>query len=273
MDHPTLRLNDGFEHTSPELRPEVEELQTALNQKGFALTVDGQFGSATESAVQKFQEDQGLDADGIVGPLTWAALLGAPAPDVATTLITTFPKNTPFLLAELAEATKFKDIVDEAAEQFGFQPAIIGGIGSRESRWGLGLTPPGVAGTGDFAKRSPKPPTRPGPLPPEGGFGRGLLQIDFDAFEFARTDQWKDPKANILFGCQVLADSRNFIQKKTNLAGSALLQAAIAGYNCGPGNVLTALRKNLDVDFFTANRNYSKDVLNRAGWFQLQGWD
>jgi len=52
------------------------------------------------------------------------------------------------------------------------------------------------------------------------------------------------------------------------------LRAAIAGYNCGPGNVLRALGGTpaRDVDYFTAHRNYSADVLNRASFFQLKGW-
>ena len=39
------------------------------------LTVDGQFGTKTYNAVVKFQRLEGLDADGIVGPLTFKALL------------------------------------------------------------------------------------------------------------------------------------------------------------------------------------------------------
>jgi hypothetical protein len=38
---------------------------------------DGIFGGMTESAVIRFQGDAGLTADGVVGPITWAALWGA----------------------------------------------------------------------------------------------------------------------------------------------------------------------------------------------------
>ncbi|MET7639548.1 peptidoglycan-binding protein [Streptomyces sp. NPDC005438] len=54
----------------------VAAAQTALNKHGYGLAVDGQFGSGTASAVTKFQNDNGLTADGIVGPETWQNLLG-----------------------------------------------------------------------------------------------------------------------------------------------------------------------------------------------------
>jgi peptidoglycan hydrolase-like protein with peptidoglycan-binding domain len=198
MSHPTLRLNDGVDHTSPELRDEVKVLQIELNQAGFALEADGLFGRDTESAVKRFQREHGLDDDGIVGPLTWAALLGTTPPDLSTVFPTTFPQNHAALLAQFAQAnTAYKAFIDDAAKQFGFQPSVIGGIGSRKSQWGLDLKPNGAgpAGTGDFAPRRFPTRFRTGPLPPEGGFGRGLIQIDFHAFEFAGTGNWKDPAA------------------------------------------------------------------------------
>lgn len=276
MSHPILRLNDGFDHTSPELQGEVKELQTLLNQHGFAIEVDGKFGGDTQSAIKRFQGEHGLIDDGIVGALTWAALEGTTAPDISTIFPTTFPRDHASLSAQFEEAVGFKSFIDAGAQRFGLQPSLIGGVGSRESNWGLILKPTGSgpAGTGDFARRRPKPPLRTGALPPDGGgFGRGLMQIDFDAFPFARTQDWKDAKKNILFGCEVLGNNLQLMKRRTNLEGRELLRAALAAYNSGPGNVLTAIRDGRDVDFFTAGRDYSKDVLNRAGWFQLQGWD
>jgi hypothetical protein len=51
------------------------------------------------------------------------------------------------------------------------------------------------------------------------------------------------------------------------------MRAMLAAYNCGCGNVLRALNAGLDVDYFTSHRDYSADTLNRAGFFQMHGWN
>ena len=53
----------------------VRKLQELLNALGYDCgSVDGIFGSKTKAAVLAFQKANGLGADGIVGPLTWAKL-------------------------------------------------------------------------------------------------------------------------------------------------------------------------------------------------------
>jgi hypothetical protein len=59
----------------------VELLQKLLVAQGYKLTwhktrsgIDGDFGRMTDRAVKRFQKDEGLVADGIVGKNTWAAL-------------------------------------------------------------------------------------------------------------------------------------------------------------------------------------------------------
>ena len=57
--------------------PEVEQLQKNLIKLGYSCGswgADGDFGNDTKKAVIKFQKEHGLDADGLVGPLTQAAI-------------------------------------------------------------------------------------------------------------------------------------------------------------------------------------------------------
>lgn len=56
---------------------DVEQLQRDLSKLGYEIGVDGVFGEATESAVKKFQQDNSLTVDGIVG-LQTGQKLGAP---------------------------------------------------------------------------------------------------------------------------------------------------------------------------------------------------
>lgn len=73
-DGVSLRVGDHGE--------EVAALQRMLRALGYHLHVDGDYGPATERQVTLFQRDQGLEDDGIAGPLTLGrleALSGRPA--------------------------------------------------------------------------------------------------------------------------------------------------------------------------------------------------
>jgi Putative peptidoglycan binding domain len=66
-DTPILRL-----HSSGDV---VVWAQEHLITAGYSTTVDGSYGTSTQTAVQSFQSAHGLVPDGVVGPATWAALL------------------------------------------------------------------------------------------------------------------------------------------------------------------------------------------------------
>jgi hypothetical protein len=175
---------------------------------------------------------------------------------------------------QLAEAVRYRAYIEDAAKQCRFQSSVIAGIGSRESQWGLSLDPPGPDGTGDLVKRPFPARHRDGPLPPDGGgFGRGLLQIDYDYHQFARAGNWKDPRENIFYGAKILADCRSYFERETNLEDIDLLRAATASYNAGPRRILISIQRKLNFDSYTTGGDYSTDVLSRAGFFQLKGWD
>jgi cell wall-associated NlpC family hydrolase len=82
-NRPTLRRGSKGEY--------VTLLQTMLVNRGYDIGktgVDGDFGKATEKAVIAFQKASGLQADGIVGKKTWAALDSEIEPITYTATIT-----------------------------------------------------------------------------------------------------------------------------------------------------------------------------------------
>ncbi len=52
----------------------VKQMQSLLNLLGHELIVDGDFGARSTKAIKKFQSEQGLVADGLVGEQTWYRL-------------------------------------------------------------------------------------------------------------------------------------------------------------------------------------------------------
>jgi peptidoglycan hydrolase-like protein with peptidoglycan-binding domain len=69
ISNPTLKLGSQG--------AKVHELQKLLNSRSsrdYWLSVDGRFGTTTESLVKTMQRIYFLQVDGIVGPLTWKAL-------------------------------------------------------------------------------------------------------------------------------------------------------------------------------------------------------
>ena len=55
--------------------PAVAVAQMLLNRNGASLSVDGNFGKNTKSAVQQFQSQKLLGSDGVIGRQTWPRLV------------------------------------------------------------------------------------------------------------------------------------------------------------------------------------------------------
>lgn len=67
--------------------PEVIKIQSRLKELGFYEgDVSGKFEAETYAAVEKFQKNQKVNADGIVGAITWKLLFGSVLPAPVVTL-------------------------------------------------------------------------------------------------------------------------------------------------------------------------------------------
>jgi len=56
----------------------VKTWQQQMAGRGWAITVDGAFGSQSQSVCRQFQQEKGLPADGQVGTKTWQASWAEP---------------------------------------------------------------------------------------------------------------------------------------------------------------------------------------------------
>lgn len=73
---------------------DVKDMQTRLKELGYDLGkygIDGDFGSDTQAAVMKFQEDNGLEATGVYGAATHEKLVSSPAASATNTPVTDNP--------------------------------------------------------------------------------------------------------------------------------------------------------------------------------------
>ena len=85
----TYRVNGGYNGLRDRMRllglakralgmdkqdTDTRRIQTLLNEAGYSVSVDGILGPQTKNAIIRFQIDQGLTPDGIVGPVTLSRL-------------------------------------------------------------------------------------------------------------------------------------------------------------------------------------------------------
>ncbi|MGB7316111.1 MAG: peptidoglycan-binding protein, partial [Nodosilinea sp.] len=148
--------------------PDVQQVQAALGRWGQQITADGVFGPATKQAIEQFQRSQGLIADGIVGPQTWAFLqrqpaqqLPSPAPGPLLRLTNPFTTGDP--VRTLQQALARTGIAIAADGVFG--PASDRAV--RQFQASRGLVADGIVGPQTWAfLQNQSAPTPPAPTTP-----------------------------------------------------------------------------------------------------------
>lgn len=152
---------------------EVTRLQTRLKELGYYTgEVDGQYGQGTALAVNLFQAQQGLTADGLAGTATLTALYGDA---VQTYIPTPTPSPTPSQLAKGDKGTAVKSL-QQRLKDLGYYSASVDGDyggGTQEAvrlfQTQNGLPVDGVCGSATmaaiFAANAPKVQATPTPDP------------------------------------------------------------------------------------------------------------
>lgn len=113
---PTMRRGDSG--------PSVVMLQQKLADRGWSIGVDGNFGRQTFSIVTMFQQEKGLDPDGIAGPLTIRAIWTAPE-DVTQPAPAPPVDPTPVAPPAGMPGTEHPDPVGQI-EAWGFVSGVLG---------------------------------------------------------------------------------------------------------------------------------------------------
>ncbi|GAA1331630.1 MULTISPECIES: NlpC/P60 family protein [Brachybacterium] len=90
----------------------VEQLQSALNDEGASLAVDGKFGKRTHSAVKDYQRAHGLQVDGVVGSETRGSLNGGAS-------VASAGASAPASGSSSSSSSSGEAIVDAARTQIG----------------------------------------------------------------------------------------------------------------------------------------------------------
>jgi len=102
----------------------VRQLQEFLNGKGASLGVDGRFGNKTDAAVRRFQTENGLVVDGVVGTQTWDALT---MPQESKSAVTASINGLHAQLYNNKELSGVQGMIDEATlVALGLERSMLG---------------------------------------------------------------------------------------------------------------------------------------------------
>jgi hypothetical protein len=69
---------DYFGRSHNSTVPDVRTYQQQMKNRGWAISVDQQFGPQSEQVTRSYQSEKGLVSDGLVGPATWNSCFTSP---------------------------------------------------------------------------------------------------------------------------------------------------------------------------------------------------
>lgn len=143
--------------------------------------------------------------------------------------------NNTLLVAEYRRAKKQWPFIDELEKAHGLPSRLLSAVGWRETRLQNIM--------GDFSKRKGESSAR--------HHGFGVWQRDSGTFGVDES-YLRNVRRQAKDAADLLA---------ANFGSLDDWGAAVAAYNCGPGNVQKALGQGLSIDAFTTGGNYSADVM------------
>ena len=226
-----LKRYDGINN---DLVDEVKILQSNLNRKGYALSLDGKFGLITENALKDYQTKNGLQPTGIADSITINKLIGV--------------KMDTKHESDYQEFLKYKAVIVPVLPKYKYVTLdMVFGLGSRESNWGLSL----VNNWGD------------------NGFAFGIFQIDKRwNSSFINSPDSKDFTKYTIYSLNILENNiKYFISKHPSDSEDVNVLRGICAYNAGCGGVDNMLKKGSDPNLATTGHDYGTDVISRAIWF------
>lgn len=100
----------------------------------------------------------------------------------------------------------------------------------------------------------------------DSGHGRSFYQIDDRSYpDFVNSTPLSNVKAYAKKAVECLEEKRKYLVSKgwdeDKLGDETFERAITAAYNCGQGNVLKALSRGLNEDYYTFTQDYSKCVM------------
>ena len=227
----------------------VQKWQQYLISEGYKLEPDGDYGDFTEDCTKKWQKAKGLVDDGVVGPMTFGFAFDEDYDDGEVVKIRCERELLNWIKQNLGK------YIQVAVKDKDYTESLLGAMACREVGFLIrryvnkGMTFEEICENmrGDYNNQY---------------HGFGFWQIDIRSFpEFIENVYWKDPQKTAIMAVSVLDGKDKYLRKYKLRIGAELYdRAVVAAYNCGEGNVEKAILRGYDIDHYTYNDDYSKEV-------------